>query len=88
MRALKIGMLLLVISFGCAFILAAAGVSGHGLASGRAIGETIGAGIFIFVIALLAIGVTAIFSRRAETMFTVGALAAVGVTCLNWLGSV
>jgi hypothetical protein len=49
MRALKIVGQLALISFGSAFVLAAVNVPGYSLDNGRAIGETIGAGLAICI---------------------------------------
>jgi hypothetical protein len=66
MRIFKIVGQLALISFAIAFAFGALGISGYGLDTGRALGETIGAGLAMLAFSVIGAGIAAVIARRSR----------------------
>ncbi len=90
MRFLKVLGLLLIVAAACRGLLLV--VAGHASAStgGRYVGEIVGGGLAIFVVAAIGAGIAALVTRNRGYDFpglSTGFVVALGVSALVYLGS-
>ena len=90
MRALKIAGILAIVSAACVFSLMSVGALPIPNSS-RAVGETIGGWLVIFVLALIAAAIASVNLKSRITPIlgpvVAGSLIAVGVAAVNYVGS-